>query len=109
MTKTCSKCDKEKDESEFYKNKHYKNGLRSVCKKCLRTSALNNFNLTKNINSSRKLISDKKYKLTHPEKIFYNSVRGYYKKELGFYPPCEIIECKLLTIKTKQLCKTSKD
>ena len=32
--KTCSKCGVEKDESEFSKANHHKDGLRSQCKKC---------------------------------------------------------------------------
>ena len=34
MTKVCKKCDLEKDESEFYKNKRNKDGLHSYCKIC---------------------------------------------------------------------------
>ena len=34
--KQCSKCKKRKQESEFYKRTHSKDGLRGWCKKCVR-------------------------------------------------------------------------
>jgi len=34
MVKYCKKCNTNKDISEFYKNKHHKDGLTSYCKKC---------------------------------------------------------------------------
>jgi hypothetical protein len=37
MFKICSKCDIEKDISDFHKNKHGKFGVRSICKKCMKS------------------------------------------------------------------------
>lgn len=38
--KTCAKCKKEKDESEFYKNKKSPDGLMYYCKKCGHASSI---------------------------------------------------------------------
>ncbi len=49
-TKRCSKCGEEKPISEFPKSKGYKNGIRSVCRKC-------------------KYVTDKKWRESHREHL----------------------------------------
>jgi hypothetical protein len=44
MTKICSKCKIEKDESEFSKSKDKKDGLYCNCKKCIKEHYINNKN-----------------------------------------------------------------
>jgi len=39
--KICSGCNKEKPVNEFYKHKHYKNGIYYLCKKCYKKDRKN--------------------------------------------------------------------
>ena len=36
--KVCSKCKEEKEQTEFYKRKTSKDGLRTECKECVKTN-----------------------------------------------------------------------
>lgn len=51
--------------------------------------------------------SRKNYEAT--DNYFISKTRSILKKELGFSPPSELVEIKLLILKTKRLCKTSKN
>jgi len=69
--KICSKCKEEKNEIEFYKNKHNKDGLQDWCKICI--IAWKN----KNKNSIKE--TSKKCNEKHKEK--YNKQRQIYKRK----------------------------
>jgi len=53
--------------------------------------------------------TNKRYYLNNPEKAFYRRVRNRLKEQIGGEPPKELVEIKSLIIKTKKLCKTSKN
>jgi hypothetical protein len=59
----CTKCNCEKDYSEFHKHKQCKDGINSVCKQC------------------RKPLSSKQYQQTSIEYRLWNSARGRSKKK----------------------------
>ena len=42
--KTCNKCKEEKNISEFYKNSHASDGLKSICKSCTSETGKNYYN-----------------------------------------------------------------
>lgn len=70
-TKFCIRCSKRKDVGEFHKNKTYKNGLNSWCKKCM------------NEYSKKYYIKNKEY-FKNYQKMYYQKnrekIREYYKK-----------------------------
>lgn len=165
--KICTKCGIEKEESEFAKAKHHKDGLASQCKKCKyqydknrATSIERKESIHKYRKNSEKykkykrdyqksesylakrrdkkkekrelyIISDEyttklqekrikkeegrklaviKYNSSEKGKVNrqYNSTKKELKKQIGAIPPPELVEVKLLIIKTKRLCKTLK-
>lgn len=59
----CTKCNTEKDYSEFHKHKQCKDGINSVCKDC------------------RKPLSSQQYQQTSVEYRLWNSARGRAKKK----------------------------
>jgi hypothetical protein len=80
--KTCSKCKRELDESEFSKNKSKKDGLANYCKKCKREYNKEYYADHKEeskeyrkINKEEKKIYCKEYNQTHKEeKKLYNKI-----------------------------------
>jgi hypothetical protein len=91
--KICSKCNKEKDISEFYKRKGRKSGLSSHCKSCIKQFKLENKLVYQTIarNSCKKWRSknkediksyNKKYKSKHTEDIkIYNKKDKEYRRK----------------------------
>lgn len=43
--KICYRCNQEKDEKEFFRNKRYKDGLEYVCKICFQKKVKHNLKL----------------------------------------------------------------
>lgn len=86
-TKICTKCKKEKDLSEFYKEKLGKQGLRGDCKECVKKYKIKHYQkYKKRINKQKKQYKDKnknKYKKYHNE---YNKKRR--KKDIKFKLGC---------------------
>ena len=120
MTKICNKCNKEKDESEFY-------ARNCQCKACLllkqkiyNHSEKGKLRSKKSQQSDKNKLRQKIHRQSEEYKLYrinyrklgagrINDVKYHLKKEIGETPPLELVEVKLLTIKTKQLCKTLKN
>jgi hypothetical protein len=132
LTKCCTKCKKVKPLGEFGKFKMQKDGLKIYCKVCNNLFAKiwrsKNKDYYKSDNYKE---CHKKYRQTEKYKKYQNQYCQLekYKKQKKEYrhsdirtkadikkqlkrdqnitnPPTELIECKLLIIKTKRLCKT---
>lgn len=71
--KKCSKCKKEKDESEFYKNWNSKDGLNSYCNKCIKEYNKKLYNE----NKVERIIKQKKYYDNNQENIKAYSKKYY--------------------------------
>lgn len=51
--KVCSRCEKEKDESEYHKNKKSKDGLQCICKLCMKNYNLEYYEKNKEVIKKR--------------------------------------------------------
>lgn len=69
--KVCSKCDMDKEDTEFFKNKKAVDGLQNYCKPCLTTAARNS---EKN-NKEKVYARAEKWKKDNPEKCKANVKR----------------------------------
>lgn len=86
----CSKCKIKKNESEFYKNKYAKNGLKSICKKCELTDRKKNYIHSERMslypggyenNKERISIIRKEHYKKNKERIKKNTIKYYYENK----------------------------
>ena len=79
--KTCSKCNIEKSTVDFYKNSRYKDGIKSICKKCdniTSNASMKKYRLTpEGLLKSREAV--KKSVLKDPEKNKWSCKKSIYK------------------------------
>lgn len=73
--KICTNCKQEKDESEFYKGKGYKDGLRSECKKCCNTRSVK----WSRKNKSRSKEFATRWRKNNPDKARLSAKKSYCK------------------------------
>jgi len=71
--KKCSKCEIKKDESEFHKDKHNKDGLCYKCKEC--------FKLHYQKNKEKILKQSKEYRIQNKEKVSERGKKHYIKNK----------------------------
>ena len=108
VTKCCKKCGAQKNTQDFYAEKRNRDGLRSVCKKCLKASVnkesqsanakqwyVKNRDLVIQKTAEWKTQNKQKWQLQHN----LRSRIGKFITRLGFVKPCttsEIIGCSYL-------------
>ena len=112
LTKCCTKCKEVKPLDGFHKNKSRKDGYNGHCKQCLK--------------KYQKCDKWKEYQKEYQKKYYYSDKKKEYlikflrsdnrtisqikdnlkQRHQITNLPKELIECKLLIIKTKRLCKT---
>ena len=77
--KTCKKCGKTKEVSEFYDHKTTKDGKSSTCKKCQRAKN----DEWKKLNKEKVYEAQKRWASAHKEKIKYYRVKSALKQRYG--------------------------
>lgn len=77
FVKRCNKCNIEKELSNFYKRKDYKDGFANTCKECCINNSKKNYN--ENLDRIKK--QRKKYRKENPEK-HKNRMKIYYKNRM---------------------------
>jgi hypothetical protein len=107
ITKQCSKCGEVKCIDDFPKDKTKSSGYKYCCKKCFSLylkSRIKNYRL-KYLKTGQSKLNTKKWRLNNPDKTIESEIKDRLKKK-GVPINQELIQCKLLIIKTKRLCKT---
>ena len=129
--KECTKCGEIKTLDLFVKGRNYCRYCRNLQQKKYISLYTNEQKQKRkesqekwnNANYEKVKITKKRYKIKHREKVlksgreYYNTsevaklnaVKQNLKKQIGGNPPSELVEVKLLILKTKRLCKTSKN
>lgn len=86
--KVCSKCEEEKPETEFYKDKGKKDGLHCLCREC--TKFTNRIRYLTNIEERKKYqkeyVKNNKEKVVESRKVCYKKSREYIlKRQKAYY------------------------
>ena len=120
----CKKCHSEKTKKYYFENK---NKILAVCKlyrienyEKVKKAKINSMNKKpleyrekrKEYYKKNKQYIDaknKKYSDFNPDFLITHYCKQYLKKQIGEDPPPELVELKKIIIKTKRLCKTSKN
>ena len=93
--KKCSKCKLLKDEKAFYKDKSYKDGLRSYCKSCL--YIINRLYAVKHSDEINKKKREN-YLKKKKTKVCHKSKNGLFKEYYYTFLECEIRKEELLKL-----------
>lgn len=99
MKKICTKCNNEKETSEFHKSKDGKFGVRAICKECLRACDRLFYEKNKEIIKPVKNKKQKIYYSNNKEKIKKYSISYYHKNKILKGRPKKVEKTKIIKLK----------